>query len=102
MAGHVLGLLEAQHPENGRRNVLKRAVRTKTDPLGILAYHNQRYRVGAMGSMRATRYRIDHHLRIAMIGSHQHSASALAHGIVDFSQTSIDGFNSLYSRRNLT
>src|SRR5437762_9590613 len=102
MAGHVLGLLEAQHPENGRRYVLKRAIGTKADPLGVFAYYNQRYRVGGMGSMRTAGYRIDHHLRIAMIGSHQHSASALADGIVDFPQTGIDGFNSLNGRRNLT
>src|SRR5438552_9983201 len=102
VAGHVVGLLEAQHPENSGGYVLQRAIGTKTDPLGILAYHNKRYRVGGMGSVGTTRYRVDHHLRVAMIGSHQHSASTPAHGIVNFSQTGIDSFNSLDGGRNLT
>src|SRR5260370_32395023 len=66
-AGHVGGLYLAEATEQRGCNVAQRAARLQSQLL-VFRYQNERNRVRGVIGMRPASGRIDHRLRVAMIG----------------------------------
>ncbi len=59
---------------------------------GIITHVDERDRIGRVVRMRATGFRIDHHLGIPVIGSDQPTTAGTFQGRIDFAEASIDSF----------